>query len=375
MTDAGADLATATVVVVGVGEHQAGAGWSLAGPVPDALRFAQYFLDRGVPAQRVQVLSTPLPPHGALPDGVRCRPADRGTVRQVFLRELPASDATDLYVVWGGHGFLDTARRRRLYLADTIESDAVDVDLDSLLATYTSDVVTALRRQLWLVDVCQLHDDGGRLRVRGHETFPAGEPVAGLTQQVLFAAGHGQGAADLRVQRTGLFSREVLRLLHRDGGAALLADPPALFEALRERFSTRRGAGLTRQTPTYLWYRNELGDEGQLLHSASRHPAAPVTEVPVPPPSSALVPVVEALLALAEFREPATREEILQLLRGSLYGSIRRHPAARPDAISIVRTCLRFPGGLTELVEAVQFFVPEGPAVDLLIAASAKLQA
>ncbi|WP_460492725.1 hypothetical protein [Dactylosporangium cerinum] len=69
MTDPAANLTTATVVIVGVGEHEAGAGWSLAGPVPDALRFAQYFLDRGVPAERVQVLSTPLPPDGALPEG------------------------------------------------------------------------------------------------------------------------------------------------------------------------------------------------------------------------------------------------------------------------------------------------------------------
>ncbi|WP_460492724.1 hypothetical protein [Dactylosporangium cerinum] len=170
----------------------------------------------------------------------------------MFLRELPAGDAKDLYVVWGGHGYLDTGGRRRLYLADAIESDAVDFDLDSLLVTYRSDLVAALRRQLWLIDVCQLHDDDdGRPRVRGHETFPAGEPVAGLTQQVLFAAGHGQGAADLRVQQTGLFSREVLRLLHRDGGAALLADPPALFEALRERFTTRRGPGWPgRRRPT-----------------------------------------------------------------------------------------------------------------------------
>ncbi|GAB3845516.1 hypothetical protein GCM10027610_061890 [Dactylosporangium cerinum] len=90
-------------------------------------------------------------------------------------------------------------------------------------------------------------------------------------------------------------------------------------------------------------------------------------------PSSSLMPIVEALLGLAEFREPATREDILVTLRGSVYGSIRRNPAARMDAINIVRTCLRFPGGLSELVEAVQFVVPESPALERFTAAAAVL--
>lgn len=372
MTDAGTNLATAVVVIVGIGDYQTGAGWSLAGPVPDALRFVQFFLDQGVPPGRVQVLSAPLPEEGALPEGVRSRPADRATVRQVFLRELPESDAMDLFVVWGGHGFLDNDRHRRLYYADAIDIDAVDLDLDSLLATYTSDVVASLRRQLWLVDVCQLHDDGGQLRVRGHETFPGGKPVSGFKQHVLFAAGHGQRAADLRIQRTGLFSREVLRLLN-SGREAMLANPASLIEALRERFTAMRAAGLTRQTPTYMWFRNELGDEGLLLHGEGTRPAAPVVDRPVPSPS-ALAPVVDALLTLEEFRDPRGRDEILLLLRGSLYGAIRRHPAARTDTISIVRTCLRYPGGMNELVEAVRFFVPEGSAAERFSAAAAALE-
>jgi hypothetical protein len=307
------------------------------------------------------VLAAPLPLDGAVPDGVRCRPADRATVRELLMRELPASGASDLYVVWGGHGFLDTARLRRLFYADTIATDAVDLDLDSLLATYTSSIAASLRRQLWLVDVCQLHDDGGGPRVRGHETFQVGDPVAGLRQHVLFAAGHGQGAADLRVQRTGLFSREVLRLLQAD--PALLDDPSSLVDALRARFAALRAAGLTRQTPTYLWYRNELGDEGLLLRDA------PPTPADLPTLSTAqLVPIVEALLSVEEFRDPSGRQEILSLLRGPVYGAIRRHPAARTDAISIVRTCSRYPGGLRELVEAVRFFAPESPATDRLTA-------
>jgi hypothetical protein len=198
--------------------------------------------------------------------------------------------------------------------------------------------------------------------------------LAGLAQHVIFAAGRGQRATDLRTQRTGLFSREVLRLV-ADDGAALLTDPAALTARLRDRFESLRGSGLTRQTPTYLWYRNELGEEGLLVSSG---PASTrdreLSSTLVEPPPAALAPIVDALLVIDEFRDPRGREEILSLLPGTLYGAIRRHAAARTDAISIVRTCLRHPGGLSELMESVGFFVGDSPSLSRLVDAVAAVR-
>ncbi|GAA3249848.1 SAV_2336 N-terminal domain-related protein [Dactylosporangium siamense] len=367
--------AEALVVIVGSGEHQAGEGWTLAGPGFDALRFAQFFLDRGVPADRIQVLTTPLVPAGTVPDGVRSRLADRTTVREVFMRELPAVGATDLYVVWGGRGFLDADGRWRLTYADIIDADAdadseadadtdadtIDLDFASLLAAYASGIADGLSRQLWLFDVLQMPNDDGRVDVRGHETFPIGEPATGLHQYALLAARRGPGTGD---PRTGRFGRELLRLLEAD--EQLLAEPALLFDAVHVRFTELRATGPTGQTPTYMWYRNDIGDEGQLLRDA-RYPAAPPGEsVAANLPLPVIATIVDALLDIPEFRYPAVREEMLSLLRGPIRAVIRRHDTLRADAISIVRTCSRFQGGISELVEAVRFFAAESPATERL---------
>ncbi|MFV2099029.1 hypothetical protein ACFHW1_26730 [Micromonospora sp. LOL_014] len=364
MTTTGPQRPDVRVVAVGVGAYQAGDGWTLTGPVDDAVRIARFFVAHGVPTGNVDLLTGPAPPADDLPAGVRRRPADRATVRQLLLRELPASSARELYVYWGGHGFVDPRRRRRLYYADATDADAVNLDLDSLLATYASDLVAALHRQLWLVDVCQTHGPARPRRIDGHETFPIGDPVAGRSQDVLFAAAAGQPAANLDRQRTGLFSRELLRLMDADGLTAL-ADPQRLAERLRARFTTLRADGLTGQTPTYLWYRDASGDEGLLLAADPGGSRKPVERL-VRPSTAAIGAVVDALLEIPEFRRPNDREEILSLLPPSVYASIRRNPATRIDAVSIVRGCLHHATGLSELVAAVRFFTSDDAAVDHL---------
>ncbi|MEU7841418.1 hypothetical protein AB0B39_10630 [Micromonospora sp. NPDC049114] len=348
------------VVVVGIDRYAAGPEWSLAGPVDDAVRFARWFVAQGVPPGQVTVLSSPDPGPDALAPGVVRRPADRATVREVLLRDLPARRAPILYVIWGGHGQVDTGRHRQLYYADATVTDAGSLDLDAMLASYASDLVPACDRQVWIIDACQLHGRSDGAHVPGSETFPVGAPVVGRQQDVLFAAGLGQAAANLGVRRTGLFSREVLRLL--DGGeAGGLAQPERLMALLRERFVALRANGLTAQTPTYLWHRNALGDEGLVLHGPAAGSAPP--PAPASPSPALLGPFVEALLEVPEFLRPNDREEILSLLRGQVYAAIRRSSAARLDAISVVRTCLRYPGALSELVEAVRFFATDEAAM------------
>ncbi|WP_320068910.1 effector-associated domain 2-containing protein [Micromonospora sp. RTGN7] len=360
------------VVGVGIDRYAAGSEWSLVGPVDDAIRFARRFVTWGVPPEQVTLMLAPDPGPDVVPPGVVLRSADRATLRDVLLRELPTRRESTLCVIWGGHGYVDTGRRRRLYYADATATDAGALELDSMLTTFASDLIPAFDRQLWIIDACQLHDRPQAVRSTGNETFPIGDPVAGRKQDVLFAAGLGQAAANLRVRRTGLFSREIMRLLE-SGDTDWLGDPERLVATLRERFAELRASGLTRQTPTYLWYRNALGNEGLVLgrpEVGHRAPAAPA-----PPPLLAMAPLVDALLEMPEFLRPNDREEILSLLRGQVYGAIRRSNAARLDAISVVRTCLRYPGALSELVEAVRFFAMDDAAMARVEDGAARLAA
>jgi hypothetical protein len=370
-------------VMVGIDRYAADPEWRLHGPVDDAARFARWFLDRGVPAEQVVMLTSPVPGDeaAAVAPPVPARPATAATVRQVLLREVPRRTGRLLWVIWGGHGFIDAQRRRRLYYADATPEDPVNLDLDAMLASLASDLMPSFDHQIWMVDACQIHGVPARQAwVPGTETYPRGAPVPGRRQDVLFAAGFGQSAANLGRQRTGLFSRELLRLLgeHRGG---FPPDPRALTERLRDRFGQLRENGLTAQTPTYLWFRDWLGNEGQVWQAgpgmrapAGRASRAQDDRVRNGPAELALLrEAVDALLEIEEFRTTSGRHEILELMRPDISSALPLQPTVRLQAISLLRTCRRFSGGLPELLEAVRFFAAGTAAMERFAAAVSKL--
>lgn len=148
----------ARVVLIGIDDYPATPHLALSGPVDDAIRFARFFRSEGVTPDRITLLLGTREPVGEALAGVTVRPADRRTIRDVLLTEIPAVGASDLYILWGGHGFVDVERNRRLRYPDARPTEPADLDVDSLLGTYASDLVPALDRQIWLIDACQIHD-------------------------------------------------------------------------------------------------------------------------------------------------------------------------------------------------------------------------
>jgi hypothetical protein len=74
-----------------------------------------------------------------------------------------------------------------------------------------------------------------------------------------------------------------------------------------------------------------------------------------------LLAVVNALESLPIFQNPGDRNTLISLLRGEISGAVTRTGASRVEAISLVQTCSRFPGGLTELAHAIHVFDAESP--------------
>ncbi|MEU6253354.1 caspase family protein [Streptomyces sp. NPDC047043] len=355
-----------SVVVVGVESYEAGPDWDLDGPAEDARRFADWFLERDVPPERVSVLVSPLERNAAVweqrPHPVH--PADQATVHRELLRRIAGEDGELLWVVWGGHGVVDAAGHRRVFCADAVSDDRVNLDLDEALAFFRSNAVSAFRRQIWLVDACQSLPDVRRTRRRlPHSAFPAGSPTAGHDQAALFAVRAGERALNLSGERTGLFSREVLRLLADADPGLWPPDVNALYASLRHTFADLRARGLARQTPIHLWSRGWDGSEGQLL--ATGTPAAPA---PARPSNAAVRAVAEALLAVPEWRSPAARQEMIGLVRGDigLWAVVPEQPTPRLTAIAVVRTCLRYAGAPQELVEAARLCAGDAPEVKAL---------
>jgi hypothetical protein len=91
------------------------------------------------------------------------------------------------------------------------------------------------------------------------------------------------------------------------------------------------------------------------------------------PPPSQLRGVVEAACEIDILTTPAGRDAVLALLRPDLASAIARSPTPRLDVIQIVTTCARYPGGLTELVEAIRVFARGSIAISRLDAAIAEL--
>jgi Effector-associated domain 2 len=356
------DPGRAHAVVVGIEAYQAGDSWDLDGPAEDALRFVTWLTDSGVPPHQITALVSPLRRNAAglsrFP--VRVLPADRHHVQDVLLREVPGQAGDLLWVVWGGHGFIDGRRRRRLFYADATAADSRNLDIDSLLATFGSDFVPSFDRQIWMVDACQLpveQLDGAR--ALPNEEFAHGRLRPERDQDVMFAARPGESAVNLASQRTGLFTREVLRAFGPPAPAAWPPEPDLVVAALRRRFVELRGTGQVRQTPTYFWHRGRGGDEGQVMYVEEPRVAVAAAVSPggtERAPFAKIAAVVDALTRVAEFERPTSREEILTLIRREVSSAIPRQSSARLDALAIVRTCLRYEGGLAELVDAVRFF-------------------
>jgi hypothetical protein len=364
VTDMAEDRSGTQAVVIGIGEYSGGPDWTLGAPVEDARRMVTWLRDSGVPAGRIDLLLAPLPAEPVA--GVTARPADGDTVHRLFREDLPGRAGELLWVHWSGHGAVDRRRRRRLYCADATATARRAVDVDDLLAVYSSELVRSFRRQFWTIDACQTF--AGPAGPPADEVAVEVRPRPDVEQDVLFAARRGEAAAELARARTGLFTRELLSELGPAGESAWPPEAEGLVRALRERFARMRASGHIRQTPAYFWFRGHAGDEGQVMHLPSARPAVPGRAGRVPMAESAAV--VEALLAADEFVDPDGRKEILAMLRREITSLIPRHRAARQDAFAIVRTCLRFDGGLPELVDAVGFQT-EGTAVREALAEAA----
>ncbi len=78
---------------------------------------------------------------------------------------------------------------------------------------------------------------------------------------------------------------------------------------------------------------------------------------------SSLFRIVDALLDIERFRAERGRDQLVGALSADIAGAVPRAAEARADLYAIVRTCLDYPGGLQEFLQAVRGFVGGSMAV------------
>jgi nucleoside phosphorylase len=83
------------------------------------------------------------------------------------------------------------------------------------------------------------------------------------------------------------------------------------------------------------------------------HSGPVLDEPPWRPTGPVLMHLVDLLLQVPLMGEERGRQEVVEQLRASIRGAIRRHPASRLDVTGIMRACLDHPGGTAELAAAI----------------------
>ncbi|TDC82799.1 hypothetical protein [Actinomadura sp. 7K507] len=98
-------------------------------------------------------------------------------------------------------------------------------------------------------------------------------------------------------------------------------------------------------------------------------PAVPEEGVQALPPLGADVPLpllfrmVDDMLQIPRLRAERGRDQIVGALSLEIAGAVPRSGEARADLFAVLQTCLDYPGGLQQLLQAVQGFVGESMAV------------
>lgn len=222
-------------VVVGLGEYRE-AGWRLPGAAADAIEFAFWLRNCGVPADNIRLLAS-----GTVGDdldrrlnlvGLDVRPVTRlDDVREVFVNNLSGCNGSVLYVYWGGHGGMPDDGSRVLFTPDATEDDPRCVSGPELCSYLTGAPFVQFRTQILVFDTCARYLDSRRTVAPKPTAFPRARRHEGVTQVQLYAAEDGQVADDDPRERS--FTKLLLKELPAKAGAVIdLAVVPA---RLRDR--------------------------------------------------------------------------------------------------------------------------------------------
>lgn len=343
-------------LVVGIEEYAAGPEWNeLDGPVPDARRFSDWLLARGVPAENISLFLSPRDSNralltSALPHG---QPATQAAISDALVNGLSQRRGDLLYIFWGGHGIITAAEERWLFYADATANSMLNLDVTSLLTMLRSTLFRGFDQQICIIDACaNFVEDWANPSKFPRQTFPQHQPRDACEQFVLFAAKAGDVAGNLNHEQTGLFSKQVLEQLAAQPAAAWPPDMDAIYLYLQKQFIALRATGQTNQTPNSFRYRDWSNNEGAL-----GSPTTPAAVVQVPaarPPRLTFDEKIElgAALLNCQAMKTQSRDTLLEELR--FWSNISYNALPNVHVLNVINTSLQYPGGLRELLYVVR---------------------
>ena len=252
-------------LVVGIEKYKGGSEWDLNGPANDALKFANWLLERGVEPDHIQLFLSPLDKNAGVIEDAKAKelnpfPADRIHIDPAIRYKLTSQGNRGdlLYVFWGGHGIVTKtdATTRRLFFADTDNINKWNLNFNSLVdALNTFAHSSGFKQQNFLIDACANTYYQGLYETIGAEAaaskFITNGEQGKAEQFVLFASAEYDVAINKATEGTGRFSKAVLDELQQKH---LLPDMKALAEQIKVNFRERK-----QSEPVYKWLK--VGDD------------------------------------------------------------------------------------------------------------------
>jgi len=261
------------VFVVGIERYAGGEGWRVPGAARDALEFAKWLIDRGLPPQNIHAFLSLLKDEDSadwaplVNRGVTVYPAATDDLYRALDGELRRRKPVRFCLFWGGHGCARDRDKNRILLgADATIENVQGIDLTQFQEFLRTDLVgwgkSEDRRDfVIIVDACAefLYERGFDRRINGRG-FSSSAPTR-RSQFSLLSSSLGQRAQNRDLERTGSFSKE-LRVLLQD-----VPDLSGLFQLenvarrLVDRFDQLNRDGFHQQTPIYCETRDFSGWE------------------------------------------------------------------------------------------------------------------
>ena len=249
-------------VVVGLENYPRATEMSLRGASSNAVRFARWLRDGGVPRENITLLLSAMDESvpGITTEAESADIAWRSVttaedIRKVFVNELGSVSGGILYVYWGGHGVLGKhGNGSLLFSPDACDADRRCFRVEELRVFLTGDDLSGFEQQVLFIDACAAFEEQYQLK---HGTVPVPFPQPSrreVDQFLLYAARDGQEAEHDQVQDTGLFSRTVLDWLE-EHAPDLHPDLPVLELDVRTSFEERCTSTGVMQTPMAYRYR------------------------------------------------------------------------------------------------------------------------
>ncbi len=243
-------------LVIGIESYQENS-WNVkgGGPAHDAIQFAQWLLDCGVPKENIRLCLSPLEkvehPELAITEATEAK------ISALITDWLSEKKGDLLYLFWAGHGLITSERNRRLLCADATKRNWQNLDLDSLLV-YLGSEAFLIKHHICLIDACANYilESKGRPTNLGGKTFPSGQPRTESQQFVLLATREGEKAKVSAEGKTGYFSQAVREALAEEFNNGWPPNMETIAQNVKQRFAELD----KKQLPTYFYRRSWDGD-------------------------------------------------------------------------------------------------------------------